>query len=215
MKTITISFATTILLLLATSATAQTPPPYTVTISMFNDAAVPPAVVDRAEEIASRIFAQSGIVLHWLPCGREEESLEEQSACSQPLFPEHLHVHIVNGPSYLKDSVYGISYLSAEESGTQADVFYSKIARFHGAGLSDAGILLGHAIAHELGHLLLGSNSHSMTGIMRGNWCTEDLTHMAQGSLFFSEGQSRKMKAKLSTFALRRDTSFRAVPSAG
>jgi hypothetical protein len=209
-KTI-LSFATTILL--ATSALAQTLPPHTVTVSLFNDARVPPIIVDSAEEIASRIYAQAGIELHWILCGRAQESVEEQRACGQTLFPEHLHVHIVNSDPHLKGSVFGISFFLADGIGSQADVFYTKIAWFHGVSLVEPGTLLGHAMAHELGHLLLGSNSHSLTGLMSANWRTADLIHMEQGGLVFSVEQSRKMKANLSTFATRKDPSFHAVPS--
>ncbi len=66
-------------------------------------------------------------------------------------------------------------------------------------------------MAHELGHLLLGSNSHSLTGLMGANWRTVDLIHMEQGGLAFSEEQSRKMKATLSTFAMRKDRGLRAA----
>jgi hypothetical protein len=211
-KTI-ISFATTILL--ATSTLAQMPVPYALSLSLFNDARVPPSIVNSAEETASRIFAQSGIELHWLPCGREEESVEEQRACIQTYFPEHLHVHIVNSNPHLNGSVFGISYFSADGIGSQADVFYTKIASFHDVSSVEPGTLLGHAMAHELGHLLLGSNSHSLTGLMCANWRTKDLIHMEQGGLLFSEEQSLKMKAKLSTFAMQKDTGFHAVPSGG
>lgn len=206
-----ISFVTTIFL--ATSALAQTPPPYSVTVSLFNDARVPPSIIDSAEESASRIFAQVGIKLRWILCGRQEESVEEQKACSQTLFPEHLHVHIVNSDPHLKGSVFGISYISADNIGSQADVFYTKIAGFHGISLVEPGTLLGHAMAHELGHLLLGSNSHSLTGLMSADWRTADLIHMEQGGLLFSVEQSRKMKARLSAFAMRKDPRLDVAPS--
>jgi hypothetical protein len=69
-------------------------------------------------------------------------------------------------------------------------------------------------MAHELGHLLLGTNSHSPTGLMRADWRTKDLTDMAQGGLVFSNEQAQKMKAELSTSALRRESSL-SRPSAG
>jgi hypothetical protein len=56
--------------------------------------------------------------------------------------------------------------------------------------------------------------SHSPSGLMRGNWRTKDLTDMAQGGLGFSEEQARTMKAKLSTFALQKE-SPPGKPSAG
>src|ERR1700682_765215 len=78
--------------------------------------------------------------------------------------------------------VFGITYLSVGDIGSQADVFYGKIAGFHGIRPEETGTLLGHAMAHELGHLLLGSNSHSVRGIMCAEWRTADLIRMTQGS---------------------------------
>lgn len=109
--------------------------------------------------------------------------------------------------------MFGISYLAAGDIGSQAAVFYTKIAGFHSISLVDPGTLLGYAMAHELGHLLLGSNSHSPTGLMSADWRTADLIHMEQGGLLFNVEQSRKMKARLSTFAMRRNPSLHVVPS--
>jgi hypothetical protein len=39
------------------------------------------------------------------------------------------------------------------------------------AGL-DAGTLLGRVMAHEIGHLLLGTANHRPTGLMRAEWST-------------------------------------------
>jgi hypothetical protein len=35
--------------------------------------------------------------------------------------------------------------------------------------------LLGRAIAHEIGHLLLGTASHACAGLMRARWLTGEL----------------------------------------
>jgi hypothetical protein len=35
--------------------------------------------------------------------------------------------------------------------------------------------ILGHAVAHEIGHLFLNLKSHSATGIIRGDWDLKDL----------------------------------------
>jgi hypothetical protein len=212
MKSIIVSIVATILL--ATTAPAQTPAPYTIAVSLFNDAHVPPRVLDHAEQSASRIFAQSGIQLIWMLCGREEETIEERFDCTQTLYPEHFDVRIVNSSSHVGSDVFGISYLSVDDAGSQADVFYSKIVRFHHVSRTNPATLLGYAIAHELGHLLLGSNSHSLTGLMCGNWHNEELARMEQGGLLFGEEQSRRMKAKLSTYGMRKGPNPQAVHSA-
>ena len=54
-------------------------------------------------------------------------------------------------------------------------------------------IILGCIIAHELGHLLLGSNSHSDTGIMLARWEVNQLRQLMMGGLLFTPGESKRM----------------------
>lgn len=54
--------------------------------------------------------------------------------------------------------------------------------------------MLGHLIAHEVGHLLLGQGSHSKKGIMLGDWLQTDLEKAAQGRLLFTDRQAKKMR---------------------
>ena len=60
-----------------------------------------------------------------------------------------------------------------------------------------AGILLGHAMAHELGHLLLQSMEHSRTGIMRSRWGKEELLRAESGRLLFTADQATAMTERL------------------
>ncbi len=46
-------------------------------------------------------------------------------------------------------------------------------------------VILGHAAAHEIGHLLLGSNSHSPQGLMRARWSRQDLQNAGIGQSSF------------------------------
>jgi hypothetical protein len=193
MKAILISLALTALLTL--SAQAQTPSDYTVTVAIFNDAHVPANVLKGAQQTASFIFAKSGIKVRWIFCGGQYESLGQTRACSQA---GHFDLRIVNGCPNFPISVFGISYVSYQGMGTQADVFYTKITAFRADSTVDRTTLLGYAMAHELGHLLLGCNSHSPSGLMRAAWGPEELSLMARGALDLSDDQSQAIKAKLS-----------------
>ena len=68
---------------------------------------------------------------------------------------------------------------------------------------------LGHVMAHELGHLLLGSNSHSGMGIMRAHWQSEELRRLSRGGLWFTNEQADRMTGKL--YRSRRQESLRRV----
>ena len=54
----------------------------------------------------------------------------------------------------------------------------------------DEGELLGRVIAHEIAHLLLGTNSHSDRGLMRGGWKASELARQpkSEWGLSRSEG---------------------------
>jgi hypothetical protein len=56
--------------------------------------------------------------------------------------------------------------------------------------------VLGPAIAHELGHLLLGPG-HSHTGIMRAQWRREDYERAPRGAFNFPAEQAEQMRAEV------------------
>ena len=57
-------------------------------------------------------------------------------------------------------------------------------------------------MAHEIGHLLLGANSHSCTGIMQAFWSGEELSLAARADMLFTPEQSRQMKTRLAERAV-------------
>jgi len=57
-------------------------------------------------------------------------------------------------------------------------------------------VILGIAAAHEIGPLLLGSNSHSPLGLMRARGSRQDLQNGARtGNLLFTPKQAEAMRA--------------------
>ena len=76
-----------------------------------------------------------------------------------------------------------------------ASVFYHRIASLAVELECSRGVILGYALAHEVGHLLLGVNSHSPTGIMRVNWAEKELRLASTGWFGFFPQQAAKMHA--------------------
>jgi hypothetical protein len=64
-------------------------------------------------------------------------------------------------------------------SGTLATIFVDHVELIAWLSETDAALLLGRAIAHELGHLLLGTNAHSVRGLMRAEWTPADVRRNA------------------------------------
>jgi hypothetical protein len=170
-----------------------------VTISVYNDAEVPVDVVGRAEGKAGQVFRRAGIAVTWLNCRVPAVSEEASRACREAVFPEHLHLRIVRKSFGLNAEAMGISFQAEDGSGCYADVFYEPMKQLRKSDGTDIASLLGHVAAHEIGHLLLGMNSHSAAGIMHAHWTSEELASVKIGGLVFSEQETLRMKAKLST----------------
>ena len=82
-----------------------------------------------------------------------------------------------------------------KDGGILATIFYHRVEAVTKGG--DSSRILGYAIAHEIGHLLLGSNAHSQAGIMRAYW-THDFLRLAKRQLLlFTPEQVQLMRTRL------------------
>jgi hypothetical protein len=175
-----------------------------VAISVFNDSGISFDTLKQAEEVSSRVFGEAGIHVDWVDCSPADEAPSGKVACRQAT-PQHLHLHIARRSLNLRDSILGISYLASDGTGFQADIFYEGIEKLRHETFLDPAIILGHVAAHEIGHLLLGTNSHSPGGIMRAHWKMEELARASKGLLLFTESQSHRMTEKLCVLMARRE----------
>jgi hypothetical protein len=94
----------------------------------------------------------------------------------------------------LQDSVFGFAIAPALTT-----VYYESALGFakYDQAEFEAPIVLGCAIAHEIGHLLLGPNRHSVSGIMRARWDRRDIREELQGAMLFTPQQARLMQAEM------------------
>ena len=89
-----------------------------------------------------------------------------------------------------------------------ANVFFDRVTDQAELGALSQDQMLAHAISHELGHLLLGSDSHFGMGIMKAKWGPEDMRRMAKGDLLFRAEQAATMKANLRNRLMTKALSF-------
>jgi hypothetical protein len=54
--------------------------------------------------------------------------------------------------------------------------------------------ILGAAIAHEVGHLILGANSHTPLGVMNPHWDMTQIRLVRIGELNFNRDQARLLQ---------------------
>jgi len=56
---------------------------------------------------------------------------------------------------------------------------------------------LGAAIAHEIGHLILGANAHHPEGVMRAEWGREQFELITLGGLNFARDQAKQLQSEV------------------
>jgi hypothetical protein len=179
-------------------ASQMTAEPVRLTVSVYNDANVPASVMAFAEVTAARIFRQAGLVVKWVVCSPAPDPTPESICCRKAQFPSHLQVRIMSQPRNAPPSTFGVSYLAGDGTGCYSDIFFTRILNLHSSSGQDIGAILGHVMAHEIAHLLLGMNSHSSFGIMRAQWQKEELLKASMGELLFTDDESQVMRQRVS-----------------
>ena len=173
-----------------TPAAAQTADRPVIRVRLNDDAGVPANALERAKHDASLIYERANITLEWI---------EDDSWSSHALM-----IRIIAKPIGLKSrnrAVVGIAPGSRDVRGKIAFVFYERIQGFSEELELDVALMLGHAIAHELGHLLLPYDAHSLTGVMRGAWDRAQARNATAGTLTFNPDQARQIRERLSASA--------------
>jgi hypothetical protein len=173
--------------------------PLPLEIYVYNQAAVPQSILSRAEQRVTLILQFSGVQPEWLDCSLAGAGGRD---CSGPPAPGSMAVQIVHEPTKMRDEIFGAAFLGENGFGSQTDVFYDRINELHREWDIALPELLGHVMAHEIGHLLLGFKAHSATGIMCPIWKEEQLSRAGRGELWFSAEQSKLIRQRLERFAM-------------
>jgi len=191
-------FLLSILVLGRVGETKKLPPAdQAVTVAVYDDVQLSSDVLSNAEQEATRVFDKAGVRTLWILCKSNSEP-DPDSRCQNHAHPTHLALRIVPRAWKTSDSIFGVAFLSEDGTGAYGDVFYDSVEKLHRDWNVSLPRVLGHVIAHELGHLLLGSNAHSRQGIMRPDWHGDELRRASMGDLLFTAEQARSMREVLS-----------------
>jgi hypothetical protein len=172
---------------------AQDRPLY-MTIVVQDLAGLSPTVIKEAETVVTRIYSQIGVQITW----REIVGFEEPTAIAQAADVVHgesiIHVGLLSaGMEHLVRPDRGT--LGMALSGTRlVRVFVNRVEHVARSAQEEVADVLGHVMAHEIGHLLLGPDAHSTAGLMAA---TLDLPRIALGGLWFDRAQAAIIQARL------------------
>ena len=185
-------FAFTSYAVLAFASTSMTENPQII-VYIYDDAQVPRNTLARAEQQAIDIYAHAGLGIRWVNCIHPGAEV-----CNSGGEPVNLILRItMKIARSTNDAAFGLAYLGADGNGRYADVFWPRIEHLQATSKVNAGLILGAVMAHEMGHLLLGSNAHAVGGIMEARWQGWQLQQINMGSLLFLPSQAQQMRTKI------------------
>jgi hypothetical protein len=166
-----------------------------VTVRVFDYVSLPAGARSEVAATATRVLAQAGVVGEFVECftGGVEAGAP---TCTAPLGPADLILRILQPKFAPKGEQLGYAAMTSE-GGACITVFINPAQRQARVGSLHDGVFLGHAVAHEIGHLLLGPNTHSSSGIMRPVWRPVDEEWMVKWALVFDASQAKQMRSKL------------------
>lgn len=170
-----------------------------IIVGVYNYAEIAPQELLKAERQAAALFARSGVRIAWLEYSHKASSVPAPS--DDP--PADLFVRILCAPKIRRArrvsraDVMGVSFLApgpaGEVPGRITNVFYDQVKKLSAEWGQFSGEVLGEAIAHELGHLLLGPR-HSHQGIMKATWTFRDQLLMNRCQMGFSRPQAELLQ---------------------
>jgi hypothetical protein len=163
-----------------------------LTIRMYDYSAVDRRVRTGAVDEARAIVDDAGVTADWHDCSRSE-------LCAPEAGDLVIRVVRETGSSELEwRRALGYSVVDpGAGTGMLATIYINRVedaARHAGA---DVALLLGRAVAHEVGHLILHTNEHGNHGLMRAIWTEDEMFRNTHDDWVFASPERTQIHSAL------------------
>jgi len=164
---------------------------FTITIHLYNYGAVPEKTLARAKAEAGRIFRCAGLMALWVDHSVKDAGDRRHPQDSSDSWN---NTHFVLRLLTQSRETLAKYAMGEALSFRIANVFMNRVTEQLRVGELSAGQVLGHAIVHEIGHHLLGDNSHAPHGIMVAKWSKQHLRRISKGDLLFTQQEVKRIQ---------------------
>ena len=168
-----------------------------VVVRLGNYAGVEARPLTDAVRVAESVLGQAGVQMRWRDCTAVDghfpcaDGPASRVVVAIKLFGRGQTRVLAPSPDAL-----GVALLPKRKGeGLVAIVFVEEVKVQAWRANVPLPVVLGHTIAHEVGHLLLGTAEHAPAGLMQARWSARDLAHAARGQLRFSDQESSRLRA--------------------
>lgn len=165
-----------------------------LTVRVYDNADVPKAALRAALETAAQTLRPADLEVAWLSC-----SVSSGGRCTEPPRRGELIVRLVRSGklSTGDDESLGTALVDpATGTGVLATVYVDRVERLARGSEGDLGMLLGRAMAHEIGHLLMGRSAHAVRGLMRPRWTRAEVARNVRTDWRFDALDLRAIRAR-------------------
>jgi hypothetical protein len=145
-----------------------------------------------AEGVVTHIFREAGIDVQFLECLPGDED----SPCREKPLDGDLWLQIMRQPPLrpLADATgFAVLVPSRHRGESYAAVSWPMVTSAARTLEADPADVLAASMAHEIGHLMLGSASHSRAGVMSSRIDRHQISLLGRGELLFTTEQSSRM----------------------
>lgn len=159
-----------------------------VQVALHNDGLAPPDVVSRAQAEVTRLYALIGVEVVWRPPTTDDAAVRMVKLTTWE--PRNDRIPVM---------ALGATYRAESPVDARAYVFWLRVQHYAQQFTIGIDMLLGAAIAHELGHILFPSGSHASRGLMRATWDREQFRLVANGLLHFSPQSAAQIRGSVNS----------------
>jgi len=167
-----------------------------MSVRVYNYAEISASTLHLAESEANTIYREAGVHLEWHECYLSARAKSADSTCATPPTPADLHLRIVRRSTVTP--IHALAENAGFTVGNLATVQWEPLLELGTPTGCFPHEMLGRAIAHEIGHALLG-RKHSGGGIMQASWGISQLEPSASNSMLFTPDQERALQLAVKT----------------
>ncbi len=156
-----------------------------VGVVVRNLSTAPPELVQKGEAVCQEIYAAAGIRITWINTMNDVNWEGPDIVLRVVILPQ--------APPSRALAAFGTALRERQE----LLLYQDRIVRFGKIVNLPVHLMLSVALVHEMGHLLLDSDDHTPSGIMRAEWGQDDLNAIRRGQFHFTSDQIRRMKMNI------------------
>ena len=162
----------------------------TVLVRIVDIESMSPPLLFQARAVAESLLASAGVHVRW------ERGHALQSQCATDDAGTTIALRFTEkAPAGTSQGALAAAMPFAMD-GIGIEIFLDRLRPMLGM-VARPEILLGHVLAHEIGHKLLETNAHSSSGLMKAHWSRLDMVGMVFKPLEFTPEHAAQMRENL------------------